>query len=60
MKKIYIEPTLRIENFHVDDIITLSVMDVLQEGGVNIEELGEINFNEGNTLESIDYGQFLK
>ena len=35
-------------------------MDVLQEGGVNIEELGEINFNEGNTLESIDYGQFLK
>ena len=60
MKKIYIEPTLRIEKFHVDDIITVSVMDVLQEGGVNLEELGEINFNEGNTLESIDYGQFLK
>ena len=60
MKKIYKKPTLRIEKFHVEDIITVSVTDVLQEGGVNIEELGEINFNEGNTLESIDYGQFLK
>lgn len=60
MKKIYKEPTLRIEKFHVDDIITVSVTDVLQDGGVVDEELGQINFGEGNTLESIDYGKFLK
>ncbi|MBE7015746.1 MAG: hypothetical protein E7417_02860 [Ruminococcaceae bacterium] len=61
MKKIYKEPTLKIVKFHVEDLITESVTDVLKNGGVYDEELGgQINFDEGNTLESINYGQFLQ
>ena len=60
MKKQYIIPALQIEKFHVEDIITDSVTDVLTPNGIVDDELGNINFTDGNTLESIDYTQFTK
>jgi len=60
MKKKYLAPTLNIEKFYVEDIITESVTDVLQTKGIVDSEMGNINFDDGNTLESIDYTKFFK
>lgn len=60
MKKKYLMPALRIEKFHVEDIITESVTDVLSPSGVESDEYGRINFTDGNTLQSIDYTKFFK
>lgn len=61
MKKKYLVPALRIEKFHIEDIITESVVDVLKKPeGIVDSELGTINFNDGNTLESINYTKFFR
>lgn len=59
MKKKYIVPAFEVAVFHVEDIITESVTNVL-EPGIRDDELGVINFNDGNTLEAIDYTKFFK
>ena len=59
MKKQYIVPALEIQMFNVEDIITESIVNVL-EFGFTDEELGEIKFDDGNTLESINYKKFFK
>ena len=58
MKKKYLVPALTIEKFVVEDIITESVTNVLVNGVET--EMGKINFNDGNTLQSIDYTKFFK
>lgn len=60
MKKKYLMPSVKIEKFSVEDIITESITDVLTPTGIVDSELGQINFADGNTLESIDYTQFFK
>lgn len=60
MKKKYIVPAFQIEKFHVENIMEESAVDVLKPSGIVDEELGEIKFGDGNTLQSIDYRKFLK
>ena len=59
MKKKYLVPALRIEKFNVEDIITESMTNVLA-GGITDKEMGTISFDNGNTLQSIDYTKFFK
>ena len=59
MKKKYLVPALRIEKFNVEDIITESVTNALV-GGISDNEMGTISFDQGNTLQSIDYTKFFK
>lgn len=60
MKKYYEQPSLKIEKFDVEDIITTSANDLFLNKTINIETLGAIKFTEGNTLQSINYKDFLK
>ena len=59
MKKKYTVPAFEVTSFHVDDIITDSITNVFQNG-IYDDELSGINFNDGNTLEAIDYTKFFK
>ena len=59
MKKKYLVPALRIEKFTVEDVITTSMTNVLMDG-VYDTEMGTIKFEDGNTLQSIDYTKFFK
>lgn len=67
MKKTYIKPNLQIEMFECDTIMTqtpsptplaASSINLLQ-GTVEIDG-GTINFNDNNTLHSIDYKNFMQ
>ncbi len=64
MKKNYIKPGLRMEKFTVEDIITASDSHNLlygkqfSEAGIEAEG-GTITFTSGNTLNSINYAEFL-
>lgn len=58
MKKKYVVPALQIEKFHVENIMEESAIDVLRPNGIIDEELGTIQFGDGNTLQSIDYRSF--
>ncbi|MBO5060086.1 MAG: hypothetical protein J6C82_04150 [Clostridia bacterium] len=63
MKKTYIKPSLQMEKFAVESIMT-QVSDILGgktllDLGIELENGGDINFSDGNTLQSIDYKAFL-
>ena len=68
MKKTYMKPSLRVEIFEVDTIMEggttptptpLAASNILQGQTYIIEGAGEINFNDNNTLQSIDYRNFM-
>lgn len=60
MKKEYIVPALKIERFHVENIMEDSSVDILRPDGLDDDVMGHIEFGDGNTLQSINYSSFTK
>ena len=61
MKRKYLAPALKIEKFIVENIMTESATDVLKSSTITDKEMaGVIKFDDGNTLQSIDYTKFFK
>lgn len=67
MKKSYIKPELCVELFEVDTIMddpAASPVPIMASNILNtpiqIESAGNITFSDGNTLQSINYKDFLK
>lgn len=67
MKKSYIKPELCVELFEVDTIMDetgatpapITTSNILA-APIQIESAGTITFSDGNTLQSINYKDFLK